>query len=176
MEDSVALIAAILFVVIAYFFITGLMSGSSRQGSAGGDIEEYGEGHRLLRFDEDPPADKPVSLGENIPIAGISFAEHKRSAARFVAGTAQRLTLIREPTNSHDSRAIAVIGEWLDSAGRFHSAPIGYVPQEWSHQIAILAPDRPLAASLRLLFLPERGRSPGARFDIWTTEKISRRK
>jgi hypothetical protein len=122
----------------------------------------------IRRFEHRPPKGFSMKLAENVEVAGISRPETSASAVAFMRGTGHDLRLERDPGNAFDANAIKVIALWRDHAGaEVREAQIGWVPADLARQIAEVAPERPLAVALRVMFLPRPGNSPGLRFDIW---------
>jgi len=122
----------------------------------------------VLRFTHGPPEGIDVRLEEFIEVAGISRPEARDSAEAFLKGDELRLELARDPDNPFDPNAIKVIGVWLDPISRVsRRAQIGWVPAAIAKRIAGRPAGGPIAATLRMGFLPHEGNSPGVRFDIW---------
>jgi hypothetical protein len=122
----------------------------------------------VRRFEHRPPKGFSMKLAENVEVAGISRDETSSVAAAFMRGVGHDLRLERDPKNEFDSNAIKVIALWRDHAGGdIREEQVGWIPADLARQIAEVAPDRPFAVALRVMFLPRPGNSPGLRFDIW---------
>jgi hypothetical protein len=129
---------------------------------------------RIIQVDAGCPGGMSRRIARDVSVAGISRPEHREAASEFVIGSEQLLTLEREPLNSEDRNAIAVIGTWKDRAtGAVRSQYLGYVPREVASEIVVETCETdPLAASIWLMFKAVPGKqSPGLLFDIWTTER-----
>ena len=74
-----------------------------------------------------PVAAQPATriLIQSSPVAGFQFHEGKRVWDQLKVGDA--LTLVREPDNAHDARAVRV--EW-------NGHPLGYVPRAENDAVA----------------------------------------
>jgi HIRAN domain-containing protein len=122
----------------------------------------------VRRFEHRPPRGFSMKLAENVEVAGISRPDSSATAEAFMRGTGHDLRLERDPDNAFDPNAIKVMALWRDHAGApVREAQIGWLPADLARQIAEVAADRPLAAVLRVMFLPRPDASPGLRFDIW---------
>ena len=122
----------------------------------------------LRRFTHRPPKGMPARLAENVEVADISGEPWHENAQAFMDGEELGLELERDPVNEIDPHSIKVIGIWRDrESGEIRRVQIGWVPAALARQIAEVAPDVRLGATLRVVFLPRRGYSPGLRFDIW---------
>ena len=141
------------------------------------DVEPGGE-FRLEKDAEDvirirrkrpPQATLPTILIKDVPVAGVSRPEAVKNVIAFIAGKDRSLALVRDRANRFDKNAIKVIGKWKDRGAGSGSAQLGWVPRATAREIA---QDKELEgselyASLRTIFLPSSGKSPGLRFDIW---------
>ncbi len=87
------------------------------------------------------PLSLPAYEMDRFYIAGFQYHEGPRVLDRMTEG--QELTLVREPTNPHDDRAVALF--WKDRK-------IGYVPCKRNHAIARLADqDAPLSCKVTVV-------------------------
>ena len=109
----------------------------------------------------------------DIKVAGISL--RTEAAARFIAGTFQRLEIEREPDNPVDANALKIFGSWFDSDGKPNHEHLGYVPREIAESVQAEAEGSPLAVALRAMFPPHDGKGPGLRMDIWTTRRRTKK-
>jgi len=122
----------------------------------------------VRRFTHKPSKGLPAKLADNVEVAGISRDPWHENAQAFMGGEDLGLDLERDPANEIDPNSIKVIGVWRDrESGEVRRAQIGWVPAPLAKQIGEVAPDVRLGATLRVVFLPRRGYSPGLRFDIW---------
>ena len=110
------------------------------------------------------PAGQAQSTGPQVrrvviqtsPLAGFQYHRGQHFWPYFRAGDA--LTLVREPTNPHDPKAVRI--EW-------HNQKLGYVPRDENTAISqMLDRGERLAAAIERLGA---GPSPGARlrFSVW---------
>jgi hypothetical protein len=122
----------------------------------------------VRRFRQTPPRGLPLKLTENVEAAGISREPWLSNATEFLAGEVLGIELERDPSNEIDPHSIQVFGVWRTKAdSEIRRAQIGWVPAELARRIAETAPEARLGATLRVVFLPRPGYSPGVRFDIW---------
>lgn len=139
----------------------------------GEDYRLEGDGQDIIRVRPRKPSNAtyPTIAIKGVAVAGISQPEASKNAAHFIAGINRSLTLVREPGNEYDKDAIKVIGSWAqrDKPSFFGSRQLGWVPREVAREIAKdkMFTGIELLATVRALFPPSSGGSPGIRMDIW---------
>jgi hypothetical protein len=127
-----------------------------------------GDPAHVVRFDQLPPRWLPTKLAEYVEVAGISQPDARAAAEAFCAGEQQYLELERDPDNAFDPNSIKVIGVWTESGTKTERREqIGWMPRALAAMIATAAPEAPLAATVRVVFLPRPDAGPGLRFDVW---------
>lgn len=133
----------------------------------GREFRYVGDPPALIRLSQkDPPG---FRLERDVMVAGISYEPARSHATAFIAGKERRLSLERDPTNSHDSHAIKVIGQWKDQAGNERRGQVGWVPKEMAEVIAQFDARSELSATIWTMLKPVDGKNPGLRMDIWYT-------
>jgi hypothetical protein len=131
-------------------------------------IRYFDDPKHIRRFDHRPPKGLPSKLVENVEVAGVSHEPWRQNIEMYMRGREHGLALERDPDNAIDPNSIKVIGIWRDAeSGEIRRLQIGWVPGPLARMIAEAVPDKRLGATLRVMFLPRQGYSPGLRFDIW---------
>lgn len=137
----------------------------------------YDSGFRLaddpeyvIRINQRHPKGLPRKIAEFVAVAGIMQPEPLANACAFISGSHRRIELLRVLDNSVDPNAIAVHGRWsagdVEKAGR-----LGFLPVEVSSEIARNLGDSAIGATLKVMYEPIAGRSPGLRLDVWAPRR-----
>lgn len=114
------------------------------------------------------PGGMTIELAHDVRVAGISRPDAAHNAALLMAGRGRRLVLEPRPDNPVDPNAIAVIGVWGDSSGAEQRGQIGWLPRDVAKTCA--AAER-IAATIRVMFKPHDGQSPGLRISVWSSSR-----
>ena len=131
------------------------------------DDEEH-----VIRINQKQP-DGFKKLKGWVKVAGISHPPAKQNAEAFIAGSARRVTLERDPGNEFDPNAVKVMGSWVDASDSSRNGRIGYLSAALAKKIK---PDIDLAATLHTMYQPHGDYSAGVRIDTWTPRKRPQRK
>lgn len=120
----------------------------------------------MIRINQQPPPGLPRKLAEFVAVAGITQPDTLPMARAFISGSSRKLELVRILDHPVDPNAIAVIGHWIEGDTE-HTARLGYLPADVAAKVAKVASDIPIGATLKVMYAPAAGRSPGLRLDIW---------
>lgn len=130
-----------------------------------GTSEHEPDPAHVIRFQQGIPKGLPRKLADYIQVAGVSYRQEAVSA--FCLGNNQRITVEREPSNPGHPNSIKVVGSWADSSGQ-HAEHLGYLPSDAAAEIASTYDSAsPIAGTIKVIFLPRPGKSPGVRIDVW---------
>ncbi len=130
-------------------------------------VEEFrfeGEEDYIIRLEQSPPIGFNNKIFEKVMVQSISWRSREDAINSFIYGSNRSLILERSSAKKY---GIKVIGRW-QSIRKIRQAPLGWVPFFQAAEIYTTYPkDTPLAATLRKIFKPRPGKSPGLRYDIW---------
>ena len=127
--------------------------------------EEYrrpDDAENVIRINQRNPKGFNERLFEFVPVAGVSYREDDVRA--FIEGTRRELSLRRTFVNDAHPNALAVWGLWMDGK-KERTALLGYVPREVNDVIE----ERPVAATLVVMYEATKDKGAGLRMDIWGT-------
>jgi hypothetical protein len=124
----------------------------------------------VVRINQKPPRGLSRKIEGFVPVAGIARPERTSVVQSFIHGTNRRVELQRTPDNLVDPNAIAVIGHWREGDNEL-SGQLGYLPAEVAAQISKELEGALIGATLKVIYVPLPGRSPGLRLDIWAPRR-----
>ncbi len=123
-----------------------------------------GEEDYIIRLEQSPPIGFNNKIFEKVMVESISWRSREDAINSFIYGSHRSLILERSSSKKY---GIKIIGRW-QSIRKIRQAPLGWVPFFQAAEIYTNYPkDTPLAATLRKIFKPRPGKSPGLRYDIW---------
>jgi hypothetical protein len=123
-----------------------------------------GEEDYIIRLEQSPPIGFNNKIFEKVMVESISWRSREDAINSFIYGSNRSLILERSSSKKY---GIKIIGRW-QSIRKIRQAPLGWVPFFQAAEIYTNYPkDTPLAATLRKIFKPRPGKSPGLRYDIW---------
>lgn len=131
------------------------------------EFRREGDPSHIFHINQRQPKGLPKKIIEFVSIAGIDQSETRDYAEDFINGTERHLELERDPANKYDLNAIKVMGIWRDNEGKEYKERIGWISAEVAKVIAKNYPGLPIAATIKTVFRPHEGKSPGIRMDIW---------
>jgi hypothetical protein len=124
----------------------------------------------VIRINQRPPRGLARKLAEFVSVAGIAQPDTLSNAQAFIRGSDRKVELQPVPENPIDPNAIAVMARWregdIERSGR-----LGYLPAEIAAQISNEEQGAVLGATLKVIYAPIPGRSPGLRLDVWTARR-----
>jgi len=124
----------------------------------------------VIRINQRAPRGLPRKVAEFVAVRGITQSDALPNAQGFVCSSGRSLELRRVPEHPIDPNAIAVIGHWRDGDIQ-RSGCLGYIPADVAAQISNEEQGAPIGATIKVIYLPALGRSPGLRLDIWAPRR-----